>query len=90
MRRWSFSSPLIAANPELPDARYQAALAAQMTGVSAKASSLAAEALSRGEDGAPLQMLIGFIAMQEKKHAEALSAFKRAAQLDPEDCRGFL
>lgn len=75
--------PLLAANPELPGVRYQAALAAQMTGDSSKAASLAAEALERKEETSELQVLIGVIAMEDKKYAEAARAFERASELDP-------
>jgi tetratricopeptide (TPR) repeat protein len=74
---------LLRENPELPGARYQAALAAQRSGDSAKASQLAAEALERKEDSSELQVLIGVMAMQEKNYPEARSAFERAVKLDP-------
>jgi len=75
--------PLLAANPELPGVRYQAALAAQMTGDSAKASSLATEAMQRKEETSELQVLVGVMAMQEKKFPEAEKAFARAVELEP-------
>jgi tetratricopeptide (TPR) repeat protein len=75
--------PLLAANPELPGARYQIALAAQMNGDSVKASSLAAEAMQRKEETSQLQVLIGVMAMQEKKYPEAEKAFARAVELEP-------
>ena len=75
--------PLLAANPDLPGLRYQAALAAQMTGDSAKASKLAADALDRGEESSELRILIGVIAMKEKKYAEARLAFEKAVELEP-------
>lgn len=76
---------LLQENPDLPGIRYHAALAAQMTRDNGKALSLAVEAVTRGEDSAPLQVLIGMIAMQEKKLPEAHAAFQRAAELDPSD-----
>jgi tetratricopeptide (TPR) repeat protein len=75
--------PLLAANPDLPGVRYQAALAAQMTGDSAKASKLAAEAMQRKEETSELQVLVGVLAMQEKKFPEAEKAFARAVELNP-------
>jgi tetratricopeptide (TPR) repeat protein len=74
---------LLRENPELPGTRYQAALAAQRSGDSAKASQLAAEALERKEDTSELQVLIGVMAMQEKNYPEARSAFELAVKLDP-------
>jgi tetratricopeptide (TPR) repeat protein len=75
--------PLLAANPDLPGVRYQAALAAQMTGDGAKASKLAAEAMQRKEETSELQVLVGVLAMQEKKFPEAEKAFARAVELNP-------
>jgi tetratricopeptide (TPR) repeat protein len=74
---------LLQEQPDLPGVRYQAALAAQLAGDSAKASKLATEALDRGEDSSELQILLGVMAMKEKKHAEARSAFEKASELDP-------
>lgn len=75
--------PLLAANPELPGVRYQVALAAQMTGDSVKASFLAEEAMQRKEETSELQVLIGVMAMQDKKYPEAEKAFARAVELEP-------
>jgi len=74
---------LLQESPDLPGARYQAALAAQLAGDSAKASKLATEALDRGEDSSELQILLGVMAMKEKKYAEARSTFEKAVELDP-------
>jgi tetratricopeptide (TPR) repeat protein len=70
---------------DLPGLHYQAALAAHMAGRKTEAQSLAARALSRGEDSAPLQVLLGVLAVEDKKLAEAAKAFERATRLDPAD-----
>ena len=74
---------LLQENPNLPGARYQAALAAQLAGDSAKASKLANEALDRGQDSSELRILIGVMAMKEKNYTAARSAFDKAVELDP-------
>jgi tetratricopeptide (TPR) repeat protein len=74
---------LLRENTALPGARYQAALAAQLSGDSTKALSLAAQALERKEETSELQVLIGVLAMQDKKYPEAEQAFARAVELEP-------
>ncbi len=82
---WAILEYLLKEDPGLPGLHYQAALTAQRVGDAPMASSLAAQALARGEDRAPLQVLLGVLAMQNRKFADAEKAFERAIGLDPLD-----
>lgn len=76
---------MLSEHPEFPDIRYKTALAAQRSGDSQRARALAKEAIQRNEESAPLFVLLGVVAMQEKNNSDALRYFEQATRLDPKD-----
>jgi tetratricopeptide (TPR) repeat protein len=80
---WPIFERLLKEDPGLADLRYHAAVAAHLSGKRDRASSLAAQALERGEDSTQLQMLIGIMATKEKDFAGAAKAYERALEIDP-------
>ena len=80
---WPIFERLLKEDPGLADLRYHAAVAAHLSGKGDRASSLAAQALERGEDSTQLQMLIGIMATKEKDFAGAAKAYERALEIDP-------